>query len=166
MSNQNYKVEREFIVPQKGTGRPDFSGEVFRATQRPGYELQYGEQFIDHNLVFCEEGDASPFPFVRGPLADGETANLVSTSTGLPMPYTLPQGYLWRCLQDFWSVSEVCEWYLYFDGYKLSHAYYDSLNTNYYSEVKPLDTQNLDPMAVTSHTIDFRIKIAANDPFN
>ena len=151
-----------YTVETTGKGRPDYSQDVYKSVQHPGFKLDYNEQLINNMIVFSDI--ASPYAWCRGPIADGEEVHLISSATGLPMPYTLLKGYLWRCIQDFWSFTERMSWYLYLDGYMASEAHYDTLGTNYYSEVVPLDTRDFDPEALCSHTIDFRVKNESGVP--
>ncbi|GAI22871.1 unnamed protein product [marine sediment metagenome] len=83
------KKEREFTVPKKGTGRPDFTQKIEDITR--GYVYgQFKPGLNERWKIFL-----APFP-VEVPLGAGKSSKFLDIETNLPTPYTSPVGWYLR----------------------------------------------------------------------
>ena len=155
MSSPGQETKREFVVTQKGIGRPDFSEEVFRSNVRAGYPIQEGEQFKAFTLMFSNLPSLAPY--IRGPLLPGETAILMDPSTGITMPYTIEKGYIFESIQDTHNFTQLIRADAYFDGILATSAFADTLGLKYYQILKSWTSKAYDPTGLSSHT--FRLAI-------
>ncbi len=146
---------RTFTVTGRGVGRPDFSDEVYRADMRAGYRLQYGEQFKVFALLFSNIPSLANY--VRGPLTPGEIVPLMDISTGIPMPYTLQQGYVLQSLQDTHNFTERVRADAYIDTVLATSAWADTLGVKYLQILRSWSTEAYDPTGALPHLIAFSV---------
>ena len=143
MSSPGQETRREFVVAQRGVGRPDFSEEIYRANVAAGYPLQENEVFKYFGVTM--NPIASPFAWIGPVLAINEVRSLIDLTTGLPMPYTVPEGYSLRFLSDLWSFSRRLETRAYLYGFFYGSGYPDSLNSYYYNIIGGFNSAMIDP---------------------
>lgn len=75
-------VERTYVVPQRGQGRPDYSAENHRAKTIYGYNPIYGEAIL---MALIEAVPApGAYNFTRVAINPAETVDLLNPVTGLP----------------------------------------------------------------------------------
>lgn len=74
------KVTRTFTAPIRGIGKPDYSRQVSKGTQIPGYTLAYGEIYL-WLAIICVPAPGGVI-VTRTPLAIGESVRLLDAFTG------------------------------------------------------------------------------------
>lgn len=142
-----------FAVTARGTGRPDYSEEVALGRIRPGLTVKYTQTLKAFSIEFSDV--ASPYPFITTALAPGGTAHFVDWSTGLPMPYTIPAGYIWSAIQLGHSATEDYRFLGYLDTvYVGTLGYGGSGISNLFTHIVGFGTALFDPTAASSHLAD------------
>ena len=85
-------------------------------------------------------------------------------STGVPLPYTVPQGYTYTMFQKDWTANQDLEIWAYFDGILAGCPGISPSGANiYFNSVVPYSTVTLDPTGALAHTIDLHIKNVGTD---
>lgn len=103
-------------------------------------------------------GAFSPFGWVVPPLAPGGSAHVVDTSTGLPGPYTVTQGYIVSLIAAGVTVSEDAIAQAYVDGFTIGPLIILNGGTGYYeNRVLSVSTEPIDPTGLAAHTVDITI---------
>jgi len=102
-----------FTVETRGIGKPDYSRTVSSGIQRAGLAVKFNQALHIGGLV-CTNAP-SMFPWVRGPLAVGETAWAIDFETGLAA-FSVQAGYGAAALDFDVSAREDTEVILYLDG--------------------------------------------------
>lgn len=100
----------------------------------------------------------SPFAWVQTPLAPGATAHYIDNSTGLSLPYTVPQGYTMSLIAAGGSATEDVRILLYFDGFLVVNiAIIAAGSTPYENRVVGISTATIDPTGAAPHTLDVQV---------
>ncbi|MBA7610060.1 hypothetical protein ES703_17265 [subsurface metagenome] len=147
-------------APVKGVGKPDYSRDVASAKERAGLRLEYLQNLRIFSVVFSPEYVVFPrYPWVQPLLAPGDTIHLINNETGVPLPYTIPQGYTLTLIAGCFGVTENVLGWAYLDGLPIIHfGVYPGNNTGYENKVVPLSTAMIDRLGATSHTFDVILK--------
>ncbi len=103
-------------------------------------------------------GVVTPFGWVVPPLAPGAIAHVVSASTGLPSPITIPQGWIISLIAAGEMVTEDAIVQSYIDGFVAGMLGVMEGGSPYYeNRIVSLTTEPYDPLGLTSHTVDVTI---------
>jgi len=95
-----------------GKGKPDYTGETWRAKQIYGYEREVGEEYLWLTTLFSLV--PGPSAITAPPIAPGATAQAIDAFTGLPQIAILPGwDYL---LKEFWVSFNQPVRYDFFQG--------------------------------------------------
>ncbi|MDP1891500.1 MAG: hypothetical protein Q8K55_11470, partial [Gemmatimonadaceae bacterium] len=101
---------------------------------------------------------AGAFPWVVPSLAPGGMVHMFDVDTGLPMPFTVPQGYTLAVIAAAAAVTEDAQGWGYFDGFLVECAGQAAGGTTYFeNKLKGIDTSLFDPTGATAHLIDITI---------
>ena len=147
------RIVKSVTVPALGVGRPDYSGEQWRAKTFKRISLKGNESLVTFGR--CYTTIASLCPWVTTPLAAGVVDALVNVSTGVAMPYAVLAGYELEVLMIWASFNQNVRCYGYMDGQLLYEYYHDAMNIYYESEVVEGSTKDIDPTFALPHTMTF-----------
>ncbi len=104
-------------------------------------------------------GIVTPFAWVVPPLAPGAIAHVISASTGLPSPLTVPQGWIISLIAAGEMVTEDALVLIYMDGFVSGTLGVMGGGSPYYeNRIVSLTTEPIDPTGLTSHTVDVTIR--------
>ncbi len=147
-----------FEVPVRGIGKPDYTREVSSGKERAGLSLAYNQslKIFGRSLNI---GDAL-YPLVPvTSLAVGASTHLRDLETNLPMPYTVPQGYILTIISGSSTINEDVMVYSYMDNGLITTCLtvMSSGQLEYHNEVLGLSTEIIDPIGAFVHTLDFII---------
>lgn len=156
------KVTRTFTAPIRGVGKPDYTREVSAGRQRVGITAAYNQTLKYFGVVFSNV--PSFISWVRAPLAVGERIHLYDMSTGLVMPFTVPQGYTFTAVEVSWNWSVDAMGEIYYEpstppglqlilcpGHIVAGRY------GYIQDLTSFSTKLLDPIGASAHLIDYHI---------
>lgn len=139
-------------VPGRGIGKPDYSKEISRAIQRPGYNLKTPQQLTMSGLTFSNI--ASLFSWVKTPLAVGASLHLIDFQTGLAYPYSTLAGYIHTLIQR----TVACDQDLRIDSYLEGILGFNMINEGgihiFKQDVVGMSTSMFDPTAALPHIVD------------
>lgn len=141
-----------------GKGRPDYSQNVALGVTRKGLVTQYQEttKIFLRSYISTDEWKYSLFPGVGPPLAAAASENLVDVGTGLPLPFTVPQGYVLTILYYSQSTSHPLQMSQYLDGMIIQNAFLHGMDVYFEQEIYAVGTGLIDPTAATSHTYNMK----------
>jgi predicted RNA-binding Zn-ribbon protein involved in translation (DUF1610 family) len=147
-------VVATFEVPEKGIGKPDYTRIVAGARERRGIHLDYGQTLKVFGITFSAV--PSPFPWViTPPLAPAATAHMIDTDTGLPSPYTVPQGYTMTVIAVGMASTEDGIVWVYIDGFVVLSGGIVTGGENYFeNKLSGISTADFDPTGLLPHTMD------------
>lgn len=153
-------VTKTIVVPAKGIGRPDFSGEQWQAKIVKRLEIHEKEALKRFGIVGTV-APLGPYAWVRAPLAVGVPTNLIDTDTGVPMPFTVPAGYTFEIMLMLSSFNQNQRIFTelglppFLPPFLLAEVYNDAMHVYYENEVVGLDTKYIDPDGLFAHTITY-----------
>ena len=100
----------------------------------------------------------SPFAWVQPPLAPGATAHYVDNLTGIALPFTVPQGYIFSLIAAGGGFTEDAIIWAYIDDYLAINAGVVAGGlTIYENRIVGITTATVDPIGVRAHTIDVQV---------
>lgn len=112
-------------------------------------------------------------PTYMAPLPPGQTATMVDLSTGLAMPYNVPQGYIIEYFSIFGNLSTDFTVRFYIQLIPGSYTLFTvlpasprGLPLNIILNVNQFNTQGLDPEGASSGGRNVLVTITNDDPFN
>ncbi len=147
------RVSETFVVTQTGVGKPDYTRIVTAARERRGVTLGFNQTLVVFGLVFSDI--PSPFSWVFPALVPGAPAHYIDQSTGLALPFTIPQGYILSLISGSESGTEDVETWGYLDTFlALPFGIFPSGGVYYENQVVGLSTELIDPTGAAAHTID------------
>lgn len=141
--------KREFEVPRKGTGRPDFSEET--------HNINKGKIYTE----FWPKEDErwKVFLFSWPPTAKlkvGESVHLLDIETFLPTPYTTPTGWFARFAEWMGSFDKKTMLTVTMDDYPPFLLLYPVQgDTHEYERISFFDSRYFDPNVEEPHTWSF-----------
>ncbi len=147
---------KEFTVPVRGVGKPDYTREISLGRERPGLSLKHGQylKVFAHAFTVIP----SPYPIVTAPLAIGGTAHLIDAATNLEMPFSIDEGYTLTAISGSYSFTEDAIVWGYMDGFLLAGLGVAIAGTPFYeAQVVGLATTLIDPTADRAHAFDITI---------
>jgi len=100
----------------------------------------------------------SVYPWVRSPVAPGETITLVDQETGLLMPYTIPKGMDFWMLKYWFSSNESWRLELWIDGQFSFTMYPGDFYTYFEQEVTLFRISMVDPKLQYEHKVEIKAK--------
>jgi len=126
------------------------------AKERRGISLDYGQTLEIFGIVFSDI--ASPYAWVSAPLGVGTTTHYIDNSTGLALPYTVPQGYTLSLIAGGYGLTEDAIAWVYLGGYLVMAGGVMSGGGAYYeNRVVGITTATIDPTGATAHTLDIQV---------
>lgn len=149
-------VVKIFKVAQKGRGKPDYSRSISAGEVRPGLTLKQDQTLVRFDAT--RMALPSPFAWVRGALAPGETCHFVDSQTGIDLPYTIPRGYTLTFISGKLSCSQDCRVLVLFDTYPMDIlGYLSGGQWEYEADIAKLSSALFDATAKIEHTGDFKL---------
>ncbi|MBA7657434.1 hypothetical protein ES703_65372 [subsurface metagenome] len=150
-------VVKRFAVKQRGIGKPDYSRTVSSSIERRGLKLGFNQTLKVFGLVFTAE--ASPFAWVCAPLAPGETKHFIDNTTGLVMPFVVPEGYIAFLIAGGESLTQDVVMWARLDGFlAVSMGVIAGGSPHYENRIVGLTTETIDFNASSSHAIDVTLE--------
>jgi len=147
-----------FTVPSKGVGLPDYAREIGRAIQRAGISLKYNQRLRIFGRQLTLGGDPEYPAVPNAPLAPGANTHLTDLETLLPMPITVPAGYLFSFLTASGTLTQDAQLYSVVDNYWANcWLAIEGGVSSYLNRVIDITTAWIDPTAASSHTIDVKL---------
>ena len=144
-------------VETTGIGKPDYSKEISVGQFRPGLYLKYKQTLAVFGIEFSDI--ASLYPWITGPLAVGATAHLMNFATGIPLPYTINQGYTLDAVQMGHQATEDYRVLGYFDTvFGGNVGYSEGGIVNYLTQIIGWSSSLFDPTAAAAHLLDMTIE--------
>lgn len=145
-----------FTVETRGVGRPDYSQEIARGEVRAGIRLKENQQVVVFVAVLQDVvAPPSPIAWVQPPLAIGGSLSLYDANTGISGPYTVPQGFVLREVQEGWTFDQDIELWLYYDAVLIACFGIDGGGkTHYANPVFGVSTELFDPIGATAHSVE------------
>ncbi len=150
---------KTWSVTGEGTGKPDYTREITRGNIRQGMNLLDNEKAKFFFITLSNR--ASIYPWVQPPLAVGASARFIDMETGLPMPYTVAQGYNFTDLAHFFSFEQPVRGELFISmppipvGQCLMLTLSsDSFAEVYEQEIIGCELSRFDPTLATAHQYD------------
>ena len=141
-----------FVVAAKGKGKPDYSQEVSRGIQRPGYYLKLEQKLTYSGLTFSSI--ASDFDWVKTPLASGASLHVIDMATGVAYPYTTGAGYKHTLIQR----TVACDQDVRIDSYLEGELGFNMVLEGgihvFKQDVVGMTTALFDPLCLSAHIVD------------
>ncbi|GAI77458.1 unnamed protein product [marine sediment metagenome] len=141
-----------YPVKSRGIGKPDYSKDISRSIQRPGYYLKVGQWLTMSGLTLSDI--PSYYGWIKTPLAPGASLHLIDFQTGLPYPYTTPAGYIHTLIQR----SIIPDQDLRIDDYLEGALGFNMVAVGgmhiWTQDVVGMSTTMLDPTAALPHIVD------------
>lgn len=155
-----FRVVESRTLTGTGEGRPDYTG--IDEISRGSFVQSVGQLRENEKLVIwyiCLSNTVSAYPWVQSPLVAGATVHLVDVETAMPLPYTIPQGYVLDQLSSFFSFDQKVRTQLFIDKigsvFQLfSEISMETLGIHYEHEVVGCGTSRFDPLALLPHYFD------------
>lgn len=144
--------------PQEGIGKPDYTKDISRAIQRAGISLEYNQRLRIFGRQLTLGGDPE-YPLVpNAPLAPGANTHLTDLETLLPMPITIPAGYLFSFLTASGSLTQDAQVYSIVDDY-WANCWFAAEGgvSSYLNRVIDITTAWIDPTGAAPHIIDVKL---------
>lgn len=141
-----------YTVQGRGIGKPDYSKDIARAIQRPGYYLKAPQTLTMSGLTFSSI--ASLFSWVKSPLAVGASLHLIDMETGLPYPYTSVAGYKHTLIQRTVSCDQDVRLDSYMEGILGFNMVQEAGIHVFKQDVVGMSTAMFDPDCLLAHAVD------------
>lgn len=153
-----------FVVPVRGSGKPDYSKEIALGQVRPGLSLKYSQTLIVGGISFSNI--ITPYPWVKPLLAIGGTAHFIDWETGLPTPYDLMAGYAYSIISMSRSADQdsVVRAYFSTPALGIPLAFVGNIGliksglAHWVADIVPFSTLLFDADSAYSHQADFIVE--------
>lgn len=146
----------------RGIGKPDYSEEISLGRERPGISIKYAQTL--KNFSISHSDIESEYPYVTALLAAGASSHPIDGDTGLPMPYTVPKGYVLASVSVAYSISQDAIMRAYVDTELFANVgILVSGNMFYAAEVVGIGSHIVDPTGASSHIFDLTITNKGGD---
>lgn len=149
-------ARREFVVPRKGMGRPDFSEKISAITKGYTYPSFWPAENERWKIFLAS------YP-TDEELAAGESEKFIDTETNLPTPYTSVKGWYVRYAGAKCTFNQNMKIVLLFEPglpFSLPAITFFPPTQDIFvhnEQIAYLDTRYRDPLALDPHWIDFTI---------
>lgn len=141
-----------------GKGMPDYSQNVERALTRKRLVLEYNQ--ATKIFIISWSDQASPYSWIQSPMESEQSAWLIDAGTGLPMPFTVPQGYVLSIIYAEIATLRLFRMRSFIDGYMAWEAFAPpaiSAPIYYEQEVYAIGTDFIDPTGASAHTLGYNV---------
>jgi len=107
-------------------------------------------------------GDAytipSPYSWVAPALAPGASAHFIDNTTGIAMPFTIPQGYIMFLIAGGEALNEDVMMWGFLDGFlAVTMGVISGGTPHYENKIVGLSTETVDPTGASAHTVDITL---------